>query len=1076
MVSATLGRVMSTLLSARPKKLQDAISRLHSPPKRGSFVTLEESLWILHTYVREAAQREESLDEILVPITQHSLKHKESKHGNQAMILFNWLFQDEIIFQALATNLAGIIRRKDDRYIALGWCILVRGLVEYEISMKQFINNGIKDKYRSLLKFFSSCISHLISIVCIGRYVFSHQNGGFELPTRLSVAAADCILALTEALTKKDLVSDGSDDRLKPSNPNLSFLPITSAPAAFVEKKVKPTSRSPDVLNNMEMKLLLWDHLDELIILVQRLDAWSRKSRSLHAYGLERVLKWLQGTKGHYAHLQTEAGSQMHKTGVLLLSSCWKHYGMLMHLEDYKFYWHYKELVDQYLSGIQFYADNYTEEHAENKESGVETIKFFLNCLSLLLGHLDGKQFENAMSEDGLRISRVLISQLHCADVDVIDGAVCILKAVIFRSNSSLAGSSLTNTREMDALLPLLLHLLDERDGTARAVVVLIAEYCSISTDNQCLKEVLQRLASGAVLQRRNAIDVISELFHISPDSVYCRQDIANHLLKLLGDEELVIRAQATKLIPMMDPSLLLPALVRLVCSSDEVVHSSASNTFVAVLKYHNKKFEVLCMLLDCLRYIASLTSTCSEFFSSVPPSKHSMELDADRVLKLIPQWSESVEDWNSLIEPLIDKMFAEPSNAIIVRFLSYISEHLADAVDVVFHQLLLHTRQQNRWENQNYEVDNPLKLEHSLFDRLCPLLIIRLLPLRVFNDLNSSLIYGELCKQDTGYFDIHDAESVAGILLNRAFNKFEFEDVRKLSAELCGRIHPQVLFPLIASQLEHAVDARDVLKIKACLFSICTSLVARGRDSLLHPIVLKIRNTIETILLWPSSNGDEVSKAQHGCIDCLALMICTELQALESFRDLTSKNTSLVRMDSSRDAAMRDSVRSYVIHQLTRDKDCTYEASISMSFVLCMANVLISACQKIPDSCKRPFAREILPRLIQSVEVMMESEYRAACLQVFFSAVYHLKSTILPYTSDLLRVSLKSLREGSEKEKMAGAKLMASLMASEEAIVNSIAGGLLEAITVLSSLSSSDPSPDVRQVSEKLLACLTSL
>ncbi|GMP96911.1 hypothetical protein CsSME_00045346 [Camellia sinensis var. sinensis] len=348
------------------------------------------------------------------------------------------------------------------------------------------------------------------------------------------------------------------------------------------------------------------------------------------------------------------------------------------------------------------------------------------------------------MSEDGLRISRVLISQLHCADVDVVDGAVCILKAVIFRSNSSLAGSSLTDTRKMDAVLPLLLHLLDERDGTARAVVVLIAEHCSISTDNQCLEEVLQRLASGAVLQRRNAIDVISELFHISPDSVYCRQDIANHLLKLLGDEELVIRAQATKLIPMMDPSLLLPALVRLVCSSDEVVHSSARNAFVAVLKYHNKKFEVLCMLLDCLSNICQNPDLPQALGDRGKGSK----LDADRVFKLIPQWSESVEDWNSLIEPLIDKMFAEPSNAIIVRFLSYISEHLADAVDVVFHRLLLHTRQQNRWENRNYEVDNPLKLEHSLFDRLCPLLIIRLLPLRVFNDLNSSLIYGELCKQ----------------------------------------------------------------------------------------------------------------------------------------------------------------------------------------------------------------------------------------------------------------------------------------------------------------------------------------
>lgn len=33
MVSATVGRIMTTLLNAKPKKLQDAISRLHSPPK-----------------------------------------------------------------------------------------------------------------------------------------------------------------------------------------------------------------------------------------------------------------------------------------------------------------------------------------------------------------------------------------------------------------------------------------------------------------------------------------------------------------------------------------------------------------------------------------------------------------------------------------------------------------------------------------------------------------------------------------------------------------------------------------------------------------------------------------------------------------------------------------------------------------------------------------------------------------------------------------------------------------------------------------------------------------------------------
>ncbi|XP_058207692.1 uncharacterized protein LOC131320827 isoform X6 [Rhododendron vialii] len=1025
MVSATIGRAMSTLLSVRPKKLEDAVSRLDSAPQRSSVASLEESLRILHSYVTDAAKREEPMDGVLVPMIEHSLKYKESKYGNKAMILFNWLFQDEVIFQALATNLASIIMRKEDRYIALGWCMLVRGLVGYEIKTKQLENNGLKQKYSSLLKIFSSCITHLVSVVCNGRFPinlggFFHctlwstwqvaeylfVDGGFELPTRLAVAAADCTLALTTALTKKDLFSNGSDEKPKQSNSNLSSLPTTWVPG---EKRVKPASRCPEV--SMEMNLLLWDHLDELIILVQRLIAWSRKSWSLHAEGLDRVLKWLQGIKGSHAHVQNEAGSHMLNTGVLLLSSCWKYYGMLMHLEDYQSSQHYKELLDQYLSGIQFYAENHTEEYTENKDSGIETIKFFLNCLSLLLGHLDSKRFENTLSEDGLQISRVLISQLHCADAEVIDGAVCLLKAVIFRSNYSLVGSSSTDTREMDAVLPLLLHLLDERDGTARAVVVLIAEYCSISTDSRCLQEVLNRLASVDVVQRRNAVDVISELFRISPHLVHIfgRQDIANHLLERLGDEESIVRTQASNLIPMM------------------------------------------------------ATSVKTQIFQKL-----------------------QVEEWNLLVEPLIDKLFAEPSNAIIVKFLSYISEQLADAADVVFHRILLRTRQPDEWKSHDSEIDNPVRQAHSLFDRLCPLLIIRLLPLRVFNNLNSSLMYGVL--RDQGYFDINDPECVAGILLNRAFNNLEFDDVRKLAAELSGRIHPQVLLPIIASQLEDAANDREILKIKACLFALCTSFVIRGGDSIVHPAMLEIRNTIETILLWPSLDGDEVSKAQHGCIDCLALMICTELQDPELFRDLPTKKSSLVRTPSwSRDAAMRNSVLSCVINQLTNDKiqvssakrgneGCSYESSMSLSFRMCMANVLISACQKMPNSGKKPFARKVLPHLIQSVEMIMESEIRAAFVQVFFSAVYHLKSAVLPHASDLLKVSLKSLTDGSDKEKVAGAKLMASLMASEAAILESIAGGLLDARTILSSiLSSLDTSPEVRQVCNQLLACLTS-
>ncbi|KAK1401295.1 hypothetical protein POM88_000900 [Heracleum sosnowskyi] len=42
----------------------------------------------------------------------------------------------------------------------------------------------------------------------------------------------------------------------------------------------------------------------------------------------------------------------------------------------------------------------------------------------------------------------------------------------------------------------------------------------------------------------------------------------------------------------------------------------------------------------------------------------------------------------------------------------------------------------------------------------------------------------------DYRYFNSSGTECVASLLLNRAFNRLEYEDIRKLAAELCGRIH----------------------------------------------------------------------------------------------------------------------------------------------------------------------------------------------------------------------------------------------------------------------------------------------
>ncbi|EFH52684.1 binding protein [Arabidopsis lyrata subsp. lyrata] len=1066
LVSVTVGRFMSTLLSARPKKLRESVSRLSPDSQKGSSGSIDEALWFLEKCVRDAAQRDEAMGEILVPIIEHTLRFKDSKHGNPAMILLNWLFQDEVLFQALSRNLSNIISRNEDRILALGWCLLIRRLVECDDTGDQSFWHGIREKHSMFVEIVSSCVPHLSIIVRDG----SILQDGYEVPSRLSLSAADCLLSITGALAKRD---NTLVNRPKPSTIMGSHQPVALIP--HISEKKKKQSFLPEDLN-IEANCILWNHLEDLTRLVQCLFA-----------GLSQVLKWLIELKEHHGGSQKEAGTAASAGGALLLSSCWRHYSVLLHMEDQKFPKISKELLEQYLSGIK------------------------------------GKKFECILSEYGMKLVPCLLHQLRSNNEEISEDVVAIFKAVIFKLQSQ-SGDSFSDTMCMDVVIPSLLHLLDERDGAAKAVSVLLADYCS--------NEILQRLVSGTSVQRLNSMDVISEVILMSKDSFPSHihwKEIADCLLKCLGDEETCICKQTSELLKLIEPSFVLPDLVTLIYASNGKVHSSATGTLLGVLKHYNEDSDVICMLLTCLSNIQALDTSesnghstegcmlyviCGKTSFCCFPSrvKHlsyictiqnfslaracssssctvtGSTFDSDRVLKMIPEWAKSVQNWDSLIGPLLDKMFLEPSNAIIVRFLSCISEYLADTSDLVLPHVLSHMKKLNKVDESfisrsdtKSSVDKA-KSEKSLFDHLCPLLILRLLPQRVFDDIDSSTIYGKFLSGDSvnDYQDIkfEDCQCIAAFILERAFSKFEFEEVRKLSAELCGRLHPQVLFPTVLLQLEKATELQDSLKIKACLFSICTSLVVRGWESFSHSVTPKIRKVLENILLWPSVE-DEISKVQHGCIDCLALMICAELQDLKSL-----KTSGGEQMRTTEEDASGNSVLDYTIHCLVEDRsNCssipklsTGENPLPIPFRLCMANVIISACQKIPESTKKTFARKALPPLVHSLKVISVPEVRAACIQVLFSAMYYLKSTLLPVSSDLLKLSLRFLEQGSEKEKLAGAKLMASLMASEDMILENISEGLLEARSVLSKASLSDPSQDVREVCAKLLACITPL
>lgn len=86
--------------------------------------------------------------------------------------------------------------------------------------------------------------------------------------------------------------------------------------------------------------------------------------------------------------------------------------------------------------------------------------------------------------------------------------------------------------------------------------------------------------------------------------------------------------------------------------------------------------------------------------------------------------------------------------------------------------------------------------------------------------------------------------------------------------------------------------------------------------------------------------------------------------------------------LQNAGDATLGDYVLTYVLNQLTHDNSkpistsqlggdmSTLSVPVPLSFRLCMANVLISACQKISVSGKKNFAQRTIPVLIHSVEV----------------------------------------------------------------------------------------------------------
>ncbi|CAI9263544.1 unnamed protein product [Lactuca saligna] len=103
--------------------------------------------------------------------------------------------------------------------------------------------------------------------------IFSNQQweyfvGGFELLTRLSMDVIYCVIALSVALTRNEKPSDTLENTKKLCKP-----PQILVVAIGRHRKAKPISLVSEFTRDVEKSLLLWNLLNQLIPLVQRLPA-----------------------------------------------------------------------------------------------------------------------------------------------------------------------------------------------------------------------------------------------------------------------------------------------------------------------------------------------------------------------------------------------------------------------------------------------------------------------------------------------------------------------------------------------------------------------------------------------------------------------------------------------------------------------------------------------------------------------------------------------------------------------------------------------------------------------------------
>jgi len=634
-----------------------------------------------------------------------------------------------------------------------------------------------------------------------------------------------------------------------------------------------------------------------------------------------------------------------------------------------------------------------------------------------------------------------LLPALRCSNV-MAQTVSAMLVGVI------LAPTHLGWTEQTETLLRGILPLVEEgADVISIGFARLVADLIVRDPDNESFLKILRMCGGGAKSAMKSALHVSIEIMRRSGSSMPSSSlgAVVRAMLPRLSDRDLEVRKLATAVFAHTNPSQVLPALFELLVSKDEAERSAAGDAIMAMMREQSSPLRALESFLDALQ---SLSST------DLPDANTAR---TERAVKLLTRFADTVEEkeWKNISEALAEALFRNPSSSVLTQTIAGLAPWIAlpTARECIVAVCARQLSSQSADKSDN---------EQDIFQRLAPLLLLRLLPLSTWERSSAEIREIQRCLK-------HRMLNIQG----------EFDDVRRVCSELFGRMPREVLDDELLQELRLARvsmhDKDELARVRSCMFCCNAALAARGESGLSNAFVRELRTVSFELLASKSWDAEDRFKARMGAFETLASLIMTEVdtgaetgsETKKTFKELlevepptisletqtgsvaTRGRALIVELDDGDNVARErtscslETLRGVLHFTCLTDRDIpTWVDDVDWDETLRaeLMNVIISAARRPQKSAS--LARECFPDIIRCAERRGDPVVREAALQALMM-LFHCSNGYMDESDTVALAKLVTgiLRDhaAGDAARMGATKVATALLAAEDRHIRAI-------------------------------------